>query len=243
MSLLDYQLALGRAVRFPSAEDPLRDLDADPGECASLKAIIESRGFRFTVGVQQSWNVGRATDAARYTLSVLPIEQRRSLINEWVNTGGGTASFFASEAEAFLDFIAGHLPNPSHALTMSQVERATLRAREGSDHFVPPALSALNAPDCVLVAGRFAAMVQFWTDPRLLLAAVAGHPLPPLSGDATSVLFAPGLDGLFRIATPEENALWERLATPTSLTTLLCEGHQRETIETLLIAGCATAQT
>jgi hypothetical protein len=161
-------------------------------------------------------------------------------LNEWVNTGGGTASFFASEAEAFLEFIARHLPNPSHALTMSQVERATLRAREGSDHFVPPALSALNSTNCVLARGQFAAMVQFWTDPRLLLAAMAGHRLPPLSSDATPVLFAPGLDGLFRIATPEENALWQRLATPTSLTTLLREGHQRVTIDRLLEAGCVT---
>jgi hypothetical protein len=227
-------------VRFPAVKDPLCGLDVGTAERAGLRAIIESRGFRFTVDVQRSWNVGRASDAARYTLSVLPVEKRRWLLNEWVNTGGGTASFFASEAEAFLEFIAGYLPNPSHALTLSEVERATLRASEGADNFVPPGLSALNAPGCLLVAGRFAAMVRFWTEPRLLLAALAGQPLPPLSSEVTPVLFGPGLDGLFRVATVEENALWERLASPISLTALFREGLRRETIESLLLAGCAT---
>lgn len=226
-------------MRVPADNDPLRGMNVGSTERAGLMAIIESRGFRFTVDVQRSWNLGRAGDAARYTLSVLPVEKRRWLLNEWVNAGGGTASFFASEADAFLEFVARHLPNPSHALTLSQVERATIRASEGAGHFVPPDLSALKTPGCVLVAGRFAAMVQFHAEPRLLLAALAGQALPPLSSDVTPVLFGPGLDGLFRIATGAESALWEQLTSPIAFRTLLARGHRRETIVALFQAGCA----
>lgn len=237
VSLLEFQTALGRAVRVPNGEDPLSGLDISASERAHLAAIVESPGFRFTVDVQRSWSMGRAAKSARLTLSLLPAEEQRRLLDDWVNAGGGTPSFFAAEAEAFLDFIAGHLPNPSHVLTLCRVEQATLRASEGALKFAAPDLSRLEAPDCLLGAGRSAALVPFHAEPRLLLAALAGQPFPPLSSEAIPVLFGPGLDGLFRVATVEEVALWERLVTPAALNTLVREGHRREAIEALILAG------
>jgi hypothetical protein len=237
--LLDFQTALGRAVQTSPAEDPLCGLDFTADERARVAALVESAGFRFTVDVQRSWSVGRAAKAARLTLSILAPEERRQLLDEWVSNGGGTASFFAAEADAFLEFIAERQPNPSHALTICRVEQATLRASEGSRYFRAPDLSRLDAPGCLLAAGRYAALVQFYAEPHRLLAALDGQPLPPLSPQAISMLFGPGLDGLFREATDEEVTLWERLVEPAAFKALLQEGHRRDIIEGLTVAGAA----
>jgi hypothetical protein len=239
VSLLNFQTALGRAVQTSPADDPLCGLDFTADERARLVALVESAGFRFTVDVQRSWSVGRAAKAARLTLSILAPEERCWLLDEWVSNGGGTASFFAAEADAFLEFIAERQPNPSHALTVCRIEQATLRASEGSRNFTVPDLSCLDAPGCLLGAGCYAALVRFYAEPHLLLAALEGQPLPPLSPYAISMLFGPGLDGLFREATGEEVALWERMVERAEFTALLQEGHQRDIIEGLILTGVA----
>jgi hypothetical protein len=239
LSLLDFQIALGRAVRRPSAGNPLRGLNVGADERAGILAIINSRGFRFTADVQRSWSIGRATNAARFTLSHLPVEKRDRLLDEWVSAGGSTGSFFDTDAHAFLDFIARHLPDPSHELTLCQVERATLRAGEGFRVSAPTDLSALDSPGCALVAGQYATRVAFHTEPRLLFAAPAGQPLPPLSSHVIAVLFAPCFDGFFHIATPEEDELWRQLSAPITPDALLRQGFPRKIIEAFLLAGCA----
>ena len=239
MALLDFQTALGRLVRIPAGGDPLHGLDLNSAERELLARLVESTGFSFTVQIQRSWCKGRAAKAAWLTLSFLPVEERHRLLDKWVGAGGGTASFFATEADAFLNFIAEHLPDPSHVLTVCQMEQGTLRAGEGVRDFVSPDLLQLDAPDCVLRVGRYAKMVRFYAEPRLLLTAQRQHPLPPLSPVAISVLFGPGLDGLFRVATDGEVALWKRLAVPTAVTVLLQEGYRREAIEALALAGGA----
>jgi hypothetical protein len=237
MALLDFETALGRLVRVQTSENPFRGLDLAASERAKLATIGESAGFHFTVTVQRSWCRGRAAKAARLTLSILQPEQRQQLLEEWVDSGGGTASFFATEADAFLDFIAEHLPDPSHELTVCRMEQGTLRASEAARFFVPPNLSRLDAPGCMLRAGRYATLVRFHAEPRLLLPALGRGPLPPLMPDIIPVFLAPGLDGLFRVATAAELALWERLTAPVAFTALLQEGHQREAIEALVLAG------
>lgn len=241
MSLLEFQTALGRAVRIETGQDPLSGLDFSAGERADLAAIVASAGFRFTVDVQRSWSMGRAAKAAQLTLSILPASERKALLEEWVNSGGGTTSFFAAEADAFLDFIAGHLPNPSHTLTLCRVEQATLRASEGALRFAAPDLSRLDALGCLLAAGRSAALVQFYAEPRLVFAALAGEPFPPLSREVMPVFFGPGFEGLFCMAKVEEVALWERLVTPVALTELMREGHPREAVEALVLGGVVEA--
>ena len=241
MALLDLQTALGRLVRVTAGEDPFRGLHLTAGERASLVAVVDSAGFAFTVDVQRSWCAGRAANAARLTLSMLSADERQRLLADWVNAGGGTPSFFAAEADAFLDFIARRLPDPSHALTLCRVEQATLRAREGTLRFAVPDPSRLDAPACILRAGRYAALVRFHAQPQLLLAALEGQPLPPVSRETTPVLFGPGLTGLSRLASGDEVALWERLAAPGALSVLSREGHRREAIESLVAAGIVEA--
>jgi hypothetical protein len=239
LALLDFQTALGRLVRIPAQEDPLYGLDLDAAERAVLARLVESPGFSFTVQIQRSWCKGRAAKAAWLTLSFLAADERQRLLDKWVGAGGGTASFLATEADAFLDFIAGQLPDPSHSLTICQMEQGTLRAGEGVRRFMAPDLSPLYTSGCIMRRGQYAKMVRFYTEPRLLLAARGKHPLPPLSPAATSMLFGPGLDGLFRVATDDEVALWNRLAVPTAVTVLLQEGYRREAIEALVVAGGA----
>jgi hypothetical protein len=237
VALSDLQTALGRLVRVSAGGNPFRGLRLDAGEREWLAGLVGSAGLRFTVDVQRSWCAGRAAAAAKLTLSILPVNEGRRLVAEWVEAGGGTASFFAAEADAFLDFIAQRLPDPSHALTLCRVEQATLRAREGMRQFTAPDPSSLNAPGCTLRAGRYATLVRFYAEPRLLLAALRGQPLPPVSRETAAVLVGPALNELSRFATREEVMLWERVAAPEALSVLLGEGHRREVIETLVAAG------
>ncbi len=237
MSLLDLQTAVGRLVRATDGHDPLRGLQLDPDERARLAALVERAGFRFTVDVQRSWCAGRAAGAAKLTLSLLPATERRRVLDDWVSAGGGTASFVATEADAFLEFIARRLRAPSHALTLCRFEQATLRASEGALGFAAPDPSWLAEPGWVLRTGRYAAVVRFHAAPHLVLAALEGQPLPPISPETTSVLFGPGLDGFSRLATSAEVALWERLGAPEALPVLIREGHRQEVIEALVTPG------
>jgi hypothetical protein len=189
------------------------------------------------VDVQRSWCAGRAAKAAKLTLSILPAEERQRLLGNLVHAGGGPESFVAAEADAFVEFIAGGLPDPSHALTLCRVEQATWRASEGALRFTVPDSSSLDTPGCVLRAGRYATLVRFHAEPHLLLAALEGQPLPPISRETIPVMYGPGLAGFSRLATGDEVALWERLAAPVALSVLLREGHRREAIETMVMAG------
>ncbi len=237
MALLGFQTALGRLVRAPKPNDS-KELDLSPGEHTLLTRLMDSPGLRFTIGVQRSWCEGRAARAARMTLSTLPPEQRQQLLNEWLSTGGGTNSFFASEAEAFLGFIAPRLPDPSHALTLCRVEQAVYRANSAAATFRPPDLSTLRDPDALLCVGRYASLVWFSAEPhRVFLALERGEPLPSFSKPSFPILFAPGLAGLFRQANNEEVVLWQVLARPVKLQSLLQGLYSRETIEALVASG------
>jgi hypothetical protein len=237
MALLDFETALGRLVRAPNAPASLRSLDLDDGEISCLEALKASSGFRFTVEVQRSWCVGRAERAAPLTLSVLPKELRRRLLDQWTETGGGTSSFFAIEGENFLDFIASHLSNPSHELTACRFEQATLRANEQAIGFTSPD-DLLLAPGCAVRRGSYAGMVAFHGEPHAIIDALVKHQaLPPVSADVTTILFGPGLDRLCRVASPREVALWERLSAPVPFTSLLREGHNRNDLARMLRAG------
>jgi hypothetical protein len=87
--------------------------------------------------------------------------------------------------------------------------------------------------------GRWAELVTFYTQPRLLLAALQGGALPPLSSETTLVLFGPGLYKFSRLASTEDVALWKGIQDRPLVSTLIDEGHPRETIEDFLNAGIA----
>jgi hypothetical protein len=242
MSLIAFQTALGRNVRARTeAQAACDDLDLSPQERRSLAGVIDSKGFRATANIQRSWCESRAATGARLTLSILPQAERRELIREWVDGGGGTNSFFAAEAEAFLAFIARRLTDPSHAMSLCRLEQAVLRAEAGAAQFEPAQPAVLGDPACVLRRGHHAALVVLFAEFEQLLAAIEGQgPAPPLS-DEQVLLVAPGLPGLARPADALETALWRALAEPKSIGALRLQGHPQDTINALWMAGAIEA--
>ena len=247
MPLLEHQIALGRCLRAPGADaltsptfDPLQGLAVDSEEATQLADVVRRPGFGFTRRIQRFWCRGRAAWVARLTLSSLPAERRHQLINDWVEAGGSTSFDPAVEAGAFLDFIESRLTGPSHTLTLCQTERAAYRASEAALRFRAPSPSLLDDCETVLQASADAALVRFFAEPERLLAAIeAGTPLPPISNRVFPVLFAPGLAALVRAVRDEEEALWEQLARPATIPTLLRSGHTRQSIAELLSIGAA----
>jgi hypothetical protein len=244
VSLVGFQTALGRSVRRPPGDDLIRDtpdarsaLELSPDERTRLRLLLTSPGFQFTVAVQRSWCESRAATTARQTLSILSAEERQRLLAEWVNRGGGTSSFVASEAEAFLEFIASRLPDPSHARTLCRVEQAAYRASSQVGSFEPPHHTALR-PDVMLRTGAWAALVPFFVEPDGLVAALRhAESLSPFAEPICHLLFAPGISGLFRRASSEEVQLWARLARPAHIRTLSNAKHFRKLIEPLVAVG------
>jgi hypothetical protein len=245
MPLLEHQIVLGRYLRAADADPSaslaaLQGIGLDRAELAELHDLVQSPGFRFTRRGQRSWCEGRTAEAAQLTLSILSIEQRQQLVNDWVNAGGGTAFDPASEADAFLEFVAGRLSEPSHAMTICRMEQAVYRVSAAALGFKPPDLSVLDDPKTMLRAGNGAAMVRFFAEPQRLLAAIeAKAQLPPLSDRCFFVLFAPGLPALFRAANNEEAALWDMLVGPIAMRALSRSRHMRCAIEELFRIGAA----
>jgi hypothetical protein len=247
MSLLEYQLVIGRCLRAAGAEassaritDQLQDVATDHEELAALVHLIRSPGFRMTQRVQRSWCLSRTEAAAQLTLSVLQSGLRRQLIEDWVAAGGGTAFDPASEAEAFLELIASRLVDPSHELTVCRTEQATLRASAAALDFTPPDPTLLDNPDAVLRAGKAATLVRFLTEPQRLFEAIeAKRPLPALSGRCFPLLFAPGLPLLFRVANNIETAIWDKLAHPIPVRLLKDDDETRRATEQLFAIGAA----
>ena len=191
-TLAEFQSRLGRAL----AGEETCPIDPD------------SPGFRFTLSVRRSWCEGRAIMAARTVMTMLPDDERARLVAAYVDAGGGLEWFLAAESERFLAFLARRLPDPSHALTLCRVAQAIALARTGVEGFVPAVRTATGR---TINRGPHASLVWFHADPGAVLAALNGAPLPKLGAPRDAVLFAPGLPGLFRVATAVEAALWEQL--------------------------------
>jgi len=173
MSLIAFQTALGRTVRARTiAGTACEDLDLSSEERRSLDRVIHSDGFRTTMNIQRSWCEARSASGAQLTLSALPREQRRRLVGEWVDSGGGTNSFFAAEAEAFLGFIEPRLASPSHALSLCRLEQAVLRAEAVATGFDAPDPVALEDPAAAMRRSRSASLVGLLAEPAELLAAI-----------------------------------------------------------------------
>jgi hypothetical protein len=242
MSLIAFQTALGRTVRARTvAGASCDDLDLSPQELRSLDCVIRSEGFRTTMGIQRSWCEARSASGAQLTLSALPLDQRRRLVAEWVDGGGGTNSFFAAEAEAFLGFIEPRLTAPSQAHSLCRLEQAVLRAEAVATAFVAPDPAALDDSCAVVRRSRNASLAGLLAEPAELLAAIRGErPLPPLSSCEQFLLVAPGVPGLARPAEALEAELWRSLAEPQTVGRIQRE-HARITLDRLWDAGAIEA--
>jgi hypothetical protein len=234
MALIDYQTVLGRMLRDQRGDDHLRDVSLDERESRYIENLRDTAEFRFYASVQRSWCITRATKAAHLTLSLLPQEERQRLLDGWVDSGAGAQSFFGVEADLFLEFLGKHLKDRPRELTVSQFERATLRASDGVNYFVAPDVLHLQTPDCLLRRGSYAALVRFGND---LNVTQQDGPLAELFSAGLIVMFSPGLPQLWQEPSAEEVDVWETLDHPASVRTLLSQGHSSETLETLLSHG------
>jgi hypothetical protein len=245
MSLLEQQILIGRCLRASeqaasAALDAARvqRLGRDRAALLALADLVGSPGFCFTRRTRRSWCLTRSAAAAQLTLSVLPAEQRRQLVEDWVAAGGGSAFDPESEADAFLDYIASRLADPSHELTICRMEQAAQRTSAAAWRFVPPDKSLFDRPQAILRPGKAAALLQFRADPdRLFNAVAAKQPLPPLSDRCFPILFAPGLPNLFRAAVADEAALWTRLVVPVPVAELLQDRFSHWVINELYRIG------
>jgi hypothetical protein len=242
MSLLTDQIVLGRCLRSSDMKktiaDAAREFAIDRGRLTELGDIVNGAGFGFTRQVQRSWCMGRTAGAAQLTLSLLTVEQRRSLVEHWVDGGGGAALDVTSEAAEFLVFVAQHLPDPSHELSVCRMEEAAYRASAAAVNFTPPVLALADGEGAPLCQGRGSMLVYFFADPRRLFAAIrAREPLPALGKKGFPYLFAPGLATLRRMATGAEARLWHRVMVPASLPTLRTEGFSHRQVMPMLALG------
>jgi hypothetical protein len=121
-----------------------------------------------------------------------------------------------SSPDTLLDFMAERLPDPSAELSICRFEQLTRRAHAASRTFRAPD-PALCIPSRLVQRGGGAGLTSFQDGPGLLV--------------------APGLSSLCRIASPQEQQLWARLATPSTIASLIEAGASQETIQELLRIG------
>src|SRR5258708_3668642 len=206
-------------------------------EPAGLGASSLNAGVRFTAAVERSWGARRPVNAGLLALSTLQGDVRRRLLGAWTESGGGTASFFATVADSLLDFIAEQLPDPSPELALCRVEQLTLRATHRASAFEAPDPALLNPQRVVRQAG-YAGVVLFPAGSDLILSKLLQRePLAACSRSATPLLVAPGLQPLCRVASPAEYGVWTRLPQPTAVNALVLNGCPIEGIETMLRIG------
>jgi hypothetical protein len=222
MSLQDFQTHLGlRLLGRDTAPDPL----------------FGTAGFALTAKVQRSWSRFRAEGAARPTLDLLPATQSASLLDRWLDMGGGAKSFASSEAEAFLEFIAAELPEPSDAMTICRTQQAIVRATAAALDFMPPPVD--RPIEGAALVGRHpdATLVPFPSGPGPLLALLDAKATVTADSAAVDVLFAPGLAGLCRIAEAEEVSIWRELVEPRVVAEVFEVENYRRILMTMLSYG------
>lgn len=192
VSLASFQSELARGL----AGEAVCPVDAD------------SAGYRLTLKIRRSWCEGRVILSSRRILAAVPENDRRRLVTEHVDSGGGLEMFQHREAEAFIDFLIPRLPDPSHALTLCHMHQAATRARRGAGIAAP---SERRPAGGIIQRGRHASLVWFHADPGEVIAGLTGGTLPPVGAAGHAVLFAPRLPDFFRIATEAEAGLWAAL--------------------------------
>lgn len=221
MTLLSFQNELAKSL-LTGKEGPLK----------------ETKGLELTRAIRRSWCEGRTAKASRLTLMTLPFAQRKNLISDWVDQGGGTSSFYSKEGQAFLEFILPLLADPSHARSVCSFELAVMKLVNSSSEVSPPEEIRGIEPDAMLHSNQLSSLVKFYCDPTELLSAIeSGGDLPPESLDSTQMLVAPGLPGFCKIATLGEIKIIDRLSEPARLQELLDDNHSLLNINYLLHIG------
>ena len=188
-------------------------------EHSFFEALEHSSSLRFSRQVQHSWCARRAVNEGLLTLSILQQDVRVSLLAKWMKS-----------AETLLDFLAWQLPDPSAELAVCRFEQLTLRARRAAESFKAPDLRVgLMGQPC-------RPMGQAVVNPRSVITRAEDAGLAFLECDP-SLLIAPGLKSVCRVASPQEKQLWAALAIPSTAASLTGKGFMPETIVDMLGIG------
>jgi hypothetical protein len=118
--------------------------------------------------------------------------------------------------EGLLEFISGHLPEASAELAVCRFERLYQEAFSRAKDFAAPDPERFRLREVVQRAAH-AGVICLREEP--------------------SVLVAPGLRALCRIASPAELRIWDRVIGPTRIGDLMKEGCEGESVALLLQIG------
>lgn len=248
MSLLGLQAALGRMVMAnefrarvaAEGESALAPFELQAADRDWLAQLAHAPGFGFTCTIQRAWCALRTRSAARLTMTALPAELRHEIVAAWLARGGGTGSFFATETEALLDFVAARLPPESHLASICRMEQAAHRVSAAARDFIATYTSAEALPSgAYLQRHPAASVVRFRALPAAVLAAaMSGSAWPPATDDSHALLFAPGLPALCRGATSDEVAVFDACAPgPRPAAALGSDGRITDALGELLRMG------
>lgn len=251
-SLLDLQAALGRMVMASDfrarvaaeGESALGPFELQAADRAWLARLAHAPGFDFTCVIQRGWCELRTRSAARLTMTALPAELRDEIVATWLARGGGTDSFFATETEALLEFVAARLVPESHLASICRMEQAAHRASAAARDFAATGTAVEPLPSGAhLQLHPAAGLVRFRASPAVVLAAaMSGSALPPATDDVHALVFAPGLLELCRTATPDEVAVLDACAPgPQSAVALASHGRTAGAVGELLRIGALVA--
>jgi hypothetical protein len=118
--------------------------------------------------------------------------------------------------EGLLEFISGHLPEASAERAVCRFEQLYLDAFNQAKHFEAPDPEHFRLREAVQRAAH-AGVICLRQEP--------------------SVLVAPGLPTVCRMASPAELRIWDRVIGPTRISDLMKEGCEGESIALLLQIG------
>ncbi|MFP2933475.1 hypothetical protein ACLESO_51680, partial [Pyxidicoccus sp. 3LG] len=192
-------------------------------------------GFTLTADVPRWWRELRVRRSARLTLMALRGNEDE-VVRDYLRAVPCFTLFFIAEGLAFLEYVARTVKLP-HVQPLAELERALWGLKLAAPAWngdVPE-----QVPGLVLERHPTAARVPFQASPQAVLGAVlAGRALPAPVGPGHSVLVAPGIQGLWRPATPDEACAFEACdgVKPLDATGAL-PGAPAEAVASLLAVG------
>ncbi|HEU4390119.1 MAG TPA: hypothetical protein VFV34_20120 [Blastocatellia bacterium] len=215
MPLDDLQRALGVLVATSlSGTDAgsFDGLDLTSEERSWLGRISGSKGLNVTSFVQRSWRELGVYQSAILTASALGRTRAQETIDAYLDTVHCQSLFVFAEAIVFLDFVIKQNSTLPHVDAIARFERALLTSAQSASLTTPAAFrDVAPSPGVRVTPNPASALVEFRATPEALLGALTtGQALPPEGDELFPIIIAPGLEYLWRPATPDESRLFKQ---------------------------------
>jgi hypothetical protein len=157
------------------------------------------------------WRAERLRRAVPCTSAYLAIEgTQERILAAYLGARLPTSVHVVAEGYRFLDFVERIAPPLAHLTEIVALDRALLLAHASRPHPSRErrARPAVDAPVEIVSRHPAAAVIEFEADPTELLdALLTGTSLPLAGSGRGAVVVGPGVPGLYRIATPDEERL------------------------------------